>query len=310
MVTALLAILIGVGLFFHTPKSISSDKPRVDNSDILSGGPPKDGIPAIDQPVFDTAKSTPFKDDEWVLGLVIDGEARAYPYSILNWHEIVNDRIKDTPVSVTFCPLCDTGIAFESKVGGKETTFGVSGKLYQSCLVMYDRATQTLWAQPWGTGIRGEKTNNNLKRIPMVKTTLGNWKQKYPNTKILSTKTGYSRDYTSSPYSGYATNSQLYFPVRNVETVKGHVKELVTIVWEDDGTSPQNRFGGESIQFVNSEVWNKKTVTGTLGEKTVQAVWDMNFHNVRVYEVDSEGKRGKELPTTSSFAFVYSAFYK
>jgi len=306
----ILFVVASFAVFQLSPGDAASKKPRVNSSDILSGGPPKDGIPAIDKPAFDTVKTTPFQKDNMILGIVVDGEARAYPYAILNWHEIVNDKINEKPVSVTFCPLCDTGIAFERIVGDKETTFGVSGKLYQSCLVMYDRATGTLWSQPWGTGIKGDQTNNNLNRIPMVKTTLGKWIEKYPETKILSTKTGHIRDYFYTPYNNYAESPQLYFPVRNLDKVKGHTKESITIVWEPDGTTPLNHYGGKSKRFINSEVREKKTIDSQLGDLPIRAIWDKGLQTVKVFQIDSNGEMGGELPSTSSFAFVYSAFFQ
>lgn len=136
-------------------KALNTTQARISLDDLLPGGPPKDGIPALENLVFDSISQTTFKDDEKVLGVVINGEAKAYPYGILNWHEIVNDMVGGVPVSVTYCPLCDTGIVFDRKVAGQETTFGVSGKLFQSCLVMYDRLTSTLWSQPWGIGVSG-----------------------------------------------------------------------------------------------------------------------------------------------------------
>ncbi|ESA35518.1 alkylhydroperoxidase like family [Leptolyngbya sp. Heron Island J] len=124
---------------------------RIELEQLLNGGPPKDGIPSIDVPEFDMAETTPFVPDDIVVGMVVNDEAKAYPYNILNWHEIVNDEIGGVNVAVSYCPLCDTIVAFDRG----ETTFGVSGKLYQSCLVMYDRADDTLYAQPWGAGSVG-----------------------------------------------------------------------------------------------------------------------------------------------------------
>jgi len=106
-------------------KSTLSSEPRISLTELLAGGPPKDGIPSIDKPKFDTPKTMPFKEDETVIGVFLNGEARAYPYSILNWHEIVNDKIGNTSITVTLCPLCDTNPVFVRMVNGKETTFGV-----------------------------------------------------------------------------------------------------------------------------------------------------------------------------------------
>ncbi|MEM6253455.1 MAG: DUF3179 domain-containing (seleno)protein [Cyanobacteria bacterium P01_D01_bin.156] len=149
---------------------------RIELEQLLNGGPPKDGIPSIDEPEFDTATTTPFAPDDIVVGMVVNGEAKAYPYNILNWHEIVNDEIGGINVSVTYCPICDTIVAFDRG----ETTFGVSGKLYQSCLVMYDRTDDTVYAQPWGTGIVGPKEEGFYSiHISMVRVTweIGNLRE-------------------------------------------------------------------------------------------------------------------------------------
>lgn len=300
---------------------------RIDLSELLSGGPPKDGIPSIDRPRFDSRESTPFSDDELILGVVINGEAKAYPYGILNWHEIVNDTVGGLPVTVTYCPLCDTGITFERVVNGRTTTFGVSGKLYQSCLVMYDRLTDSLWSQPWGTGVLGEETNSVLRRIHTYKTTLGTWLKGYPDSKILSPETGYSRRYFRYPYGSYFTDSSLIFPVRNREKVTGDVKEIFYIIWEPDDEIPFNRFSGKSSAFSLKEVEVRGIVNSRFGSAKVAATIDETTGAVRVFETTGEvaslrggvvvyrnGEKRKiadlrEIPTTASFAFVYPAFF-
>jgi len=301
---------------------------RIDRTELLSGGPPKDGIPALDNPRFDTAATTPFTGEDLILGVVLNGEAKAYPYGILNWHEIVNDIVGGVPVTITYCPLCDTGITFERRVNGRTTTFGVSGKLYQSCLVMYDRLTDSLWSQPWGTGIFGNETNSVLNRLPTYKTTLGAWLEAYPQSAILSTGTGYSRDYFRYPYGTYFTNSQLIFPVRNVEKITGHVKESLYIIWEADEQTPMNRFSGKRSAFFLNEIEKRGIVNGTFGDVKVAAFHDRRSGAVRIFETTGEvervGERSviyrgggeekldtlREVPTTAGFAFVYPAFFE
>lgn len=172
---------------------------RIDLSQLLAGGPPKDGIPSIDNPQFDNAQTTPFAEDETVIGVVVAGEAKAYPLGIMNWHEIVNDSLGGSNITVSYCPLCDTIVAFNRG----NTTYGVSGKLYQSCLVMYDRGDDTLYSQPWAMGVVGPKVNQALERLPAIKTSLGAWLAKHPQSQILSTRTGYTRNYQRYPYGSY-----------------------------------------------------------------------------------------------------------
>jgi hypothetical protein len=176
-----------------------SSNPRIDLINLtLDGGVPKDGIPSIDNPKFESAKTTKFAADELVIGVVVGNQAKAYPLKIMNWHEIVNDTVGGKNLTISYCPLCDTIVVFER---GK-TTYGVSGKLYQSCLVMYDRTDETLYSQPWAMGIAGTGVNRHLSRIPGIKTTLGKWFKQHPNSQILSAETGANRDYGSSAISG------------------------------------------------------------------------------------------------------------
>ena len=174
-------------------------------SDILSGGPPKDGIPSIDDPVFTT-----FEDADWWLGMeepVIaferNGDARAYPLQILTWHEIVNDVVGDVPVTVTFCPLCNSAIVFDSRLDGVVHDFGTSGKLRNSDLVMYDRQTESWWQQFTGEAIVGELTGKKLTFLPASIISWEDFKAAFPDGRVLSRDTGFARSYGQNPYPGY-----------------------------------------------------------------------------------------------------------
>ena len=183
---------------------------------IKSGGPPKDGIPSIDNPKFVTASEVTFvTDNDLVIGLDINGEKKAYPLFILVWHEIVNDNVRGVPVAVTYCPLCFTNQVFERIIDGKVTEFGTSGKLYNSNLVMYDRNTDSQWSQALGMAITGEMTGQTLKRIPFDVAKWSDWKSLYPDTLVLTTETGFFRAYGSDPYGDYYTDSRIIFPVEN-----------------------------------------------------------------------------------------------
>lgn len=273
---------------------------RIELSQLLNGGPPKDGIPSIDNPKFDTARTTSFSADETVIGIEINGEAVAYPFGIMNWHEIVNDTVGGVNIAVSYCPLCDTMVAFNRG----NTTYGVSGKLYQSCLVMYDRADDTLYSQPWALGIIGPKVNRSLPKIPAIKTTLGAWLEEHPNSKILSVKTGYDRDYYSYPYGSYYTDSRLVFPARNQENRQLHPKAIISYVWEGDGATPHNNFSGESVQFVHSEMEEIGEKIVTFNGREIRGRWDGELETVIVEELD-----GTPIPSSTAFAFVYPAFF-
>lgn len=205
------------------PNTTSSEIPP---DKILSGGPPKDGIPPIDNPKFGSISEAEKYLNENDLGISVSfgGTARFYPNRILVWHEIVNDMVGVQPALITYCPLCGTGIVFEPLVKGQRAEFGTSGKLYQSNLVMYDRQTDSLWSQILGEAIAGEMKGTKLKLLPYDNMLWKDWKKSFPEGEVLSRETGFSRDYTRSPYGDYDTNKEIFFPVDN-QSDRYHPKE-------------------------------------------------------------------------------------
>lgn len=178
---------------------------RVDLGEFLGGGPPKDGIPAIDAPRFESIETarTWLDDRSPVILLEAEGEARAYPIAILMWHEIVNDTLGGAPVVVTFCPLCNTALVFERELGGVTYDFGTTGNLRFSDLVMYDRQTESWWQQATGEAIVGELTGTRLAFLPAQIVSLGAFADAHPAGDVLSRDTGHRRDYGRNPYVGY-----------------------------------------------------------------------------------------------------------
>jgi len=142
-------------------------------------------------------------DHDTVIGLEINGEAKAYPLFILVWHEIVNDRVGEVPVAVTYCPLCYTNQVFERIIDGKTVEFGTSGKLYNSNLLMYDRLTESYWSQALGMAVKGELSGYQLNLVPFDVITWKDWKLLHPETLVLTTDTGYIRSYATDPYGSY-----------------------------------------------------------------------------------------------------------
>jgi len=200
-------------------------------NEILSGGPGKDGIPAIDNPAFVSASKASFlEESDPGLGLTVNGESRFYPYRILVWHEIVNDTIAGEPVLVTYCPLCATGIVFERRVEGKAQEFGVSGRLWQSNLLMYNRAGQeaneSLWSQVLGEAVLGVNTGTKLPIVRSDIVRFGDWKSAHPSTTVLSENTGAARDYGRDPYGSYYTSESVSFGATFNDT-RLHPKALV-----------------------------------------------------------------------------------
>ncbi|HUS98466.1 MAG TPA: DUF3179 domain-containing protein, partial [Hyphomicrobiaceae bacterium] len=184
-------------------------KSAIPFGEILSGGPPKDGIPAIDKPVFEalaklTAKQTP-KTTAPVISLEINGDARAYPLRVLTWHEIANDTVGGIPVTVTYCPLCNAAIVFDRRLNGRVLDFGTSGKLRHSDLVMYDRQTESWWQQFSGEAIIGTLTGKSLKIIPSRLESFGEFAARFPNGRLLVPTDTAQRPYGTNPYVGYDT---------------------------------------------------------------------------------------------------------
>ena len=184
----------------------------VDLAEIRSGGPGKDGIPAIDDPAFITVAESEINDREPVISLEIDGIARAYPLSILIWHEIVNDEMNGQPIAVTYCPLCNSSLVFDRQFGDRLLDFGTTGNLRHSDLVMYDRQTESWWQQYNGEAIAGRLAGQSLMILPSRLESFGEFKTRYPNGEILATPEPILRSYGLTPYIGYdSSNFPLLF---------------------------------------------------------------------------------------------------
>ncbi len=179
-------------------------KHSIDLDEIMSGGPPKDGIPSIDDPKFaPLAKIKEMGETEPVISLKIGGAAKAYPLRILIWHEIVNDTLAGVPVSVTYCPLCNSAIVFDRRLDGRVLDFGTTGKLRNSDLVMYDRQTESWWQQFLGEGIVGEMTGKRLKMLPARVESLARFRARHPQGLVLVPTQPGMLAYGANPYVGY-----------------------------------------------------------------------------------------------------------
>lgn len=194
-----------------TPKSVSL-------TELQQGCPARDCIPSIDDPVFvAAARANHINDDDIVLAVSWQGEYRAYPTRILDQHEIVNDVIAGTPIAITFCPLCGSGVGIIREVDGQVTEFGVSGLLYNSALVFYDRATETLWDQIVAEGIVGPETGSKLQLVPVTMTRWGRWRTAHPDTLVLSADLGAGKDYSQDYYAKYRQDDKLMFSVSKTD---------------------------------------------------------------------------------------------
>lgn len=181
--------------------------------EIRSGGPPPDGIPPIDAPQFESVAAAGewLADRDPVMVVEAGGEVRGYPLAILTFHEIVNDTVGGENVVVTYCPLCNSGLVFSRELEGETLSFGTSGRLWNSNLVMYDRATRSLWSQFTGEAIVGERTGDDLERLPMQIVSLGEFADRWPDAPVLSRDTGHSRPYGDNPYAGYEGGNPFLF---------------------------------------------------------------------------------------------------
>jgi len=261
---------------------------------IRHGGPPRDGIPAIDHPRFVSAAGADFlKGSDRVLGLDLHGRQKAYPVRVLNYHEIVNDRIDHTAVVVSYCPLCGTGMAFLAGRNGEDFDFGVSGLLYNSDVLLYDRQTESLWSQLRKQAISGPLKGQHLQQIPLEHTSWSDWRVRFPLTRVLSLDTGYRRDYSRSPYAGYAESRHLMFGVAHLDR-RFHPKEQVLGV-ELNGASKAYPFSVLSR--------GPAQVTDQVGGQAIRIVFDAAHQSGRVYAGD------KLIPSTTGFWFAWAAFY-
>jgi hypothetical protein len=173
--------------------------------DIESGGPWRDGIPALDHPVFLNASGADrsLKSEDMVLGVEFGSVAKAYPVRILNWHEVVNDDVGEQPILISWCPLCGSGLVYDPRLDGRRLTFGVSGLLYKQNLLFFDRETDSLWSQLRGRAVAGGLAGASLRLLPVTMTRWGSWKLEHPGTSVLSFQTGYKRDYGVDPYRNF-----------------------------------------------------------------------------------------------------------
>ncbi|MGH8916078.1 MAG: DUF3179 domain-containing protein, partial [Acidimicrobiia bacterium] len=208
----------------------SFPEPLIDPAEIISGGPPPDGIPPIDDPQFVSVEEA----EEWigtnepVIYLELNDEVHAYPVQILIWHEIVNDTVGGVPVAVTYCPLCNSAVSYRREVAGQVTTFGTSGRLYASALVMYDRATESLWTHFDGRAVVGALTGERLEPISSPLLGWSDFKVAFPEARVLDRdSTGYSRPYGDNPYAGYDNPDTQPFLFRGAVDDRAAAKQRV-----------------------------------------------------------------------------------
>ena len=268
---------------------------KVPLGEIISGGPPRDGIPAILNPVLIPAKDATFlRDEDRVLGIAQGRDVKAYPVKILNWHEVVNDTVAGKPVVITYCPLCGTGIGFDGLIEGRTYTFGVSGLLYQSDLLMYDHQTESLWSQIAMEAVTGSMAGQKLRHLFLEHTTWGEWRRTHPETQVLSTKTGFFRDYNRDPYLGYGQRVDLMFPTQNMDS-RFHPKAWVVGL----------EVGGIAKAYPFAEL---QKGSGTVRDEVNGRSVIIRF-NKRAQSALITDLAGQSIPSVMAYWFAWYAFH-
>ncbi|MBA3647717.1 MAG: DUF3179 domain-containing protein [Chitinophagales bacterium] len=199
---------------------------------VFDGGPGKNGIPAIDFPEFISSQQAAHTLSQIEYGIYLEGktESKFYPFNILNWHEIINDRLDGHPIAVTFCPLCGSAIIYDRVIDSDTLSFGVSGKLYESNLLMFDDKTETLWSQGLGEAVIGTLTGKKLKLLNSSVISFDDVLNNNPGAKVLSVNTGFDRDYSRYPYVQYMNNDSLMFPISKTDNRYFKNKDEIYVV--------------------------------------------------------------------------------
>ena len=316
--------------------SITSDW-LIPVNEVLDGGPGKDGIPALENPEHVGVNEINFlADDDLVIGFSSGNQARAYPHKILDWHEIINDELNGEKVAVTYCPLTGTGIGWKRSIDGQTTTFGVSGLLYNTNLIPYDRLTNSNWSQIRLDCVNGQLSGQKVETYHLVETTWKTWKELFSKSSVISSNTGISRNYSQYPYGDYKTNhSKLLFPVtRNDDRLPQKERVLGLIIsnkarvfrfklFKDHTSLINDKFGNKNIVVVGNRNKNfmvafEKDLGGI--ERSFNAIdegenimMDDKGNKYNLFGVVTEGAdKGGQLTRITSFMgywFSFSAFY-
>jgi len=266
--------LTTAGIFFNLSQA------TIPPEDILPGGPGKDGIPAITDPKMVPADEANYLvSADRVVGVVFDGIARAYPLCILYQHEVVNDTVGSQPVVITYCPLCDSALAFDRRDGDQIREFGVSGLLYNSNVLMYDRGEEeSLWSQMMRQSVSGDDARTKLPMLPLDLTTGGEWLSRHPDTQVMSNQTGFGRDYDRNPYAGYFSNDQLMFPINETsDRLPAKTPVLGIIVGSQARAYPVTAFNE-----------SHRTIEDQLGAGSFEIAFDPQANSLRVIRADPD----------------------
>ena len=282
------------------------DKHLVPYDQIMSGGPPKDGIPSIDNPKFKAAANVrDLPGEEPVIALSHKGAVKAYPIRILMWHEIANDTIAGTPVAVTYCPLCNSAIVFKRSIKGPDgrtynPEFGVSGLLRHSDMIMYDRRFENWWQQLTGRVIVGDLAGQELEQLPSTVMPFDKFRQQHPRAEVLVPRDSYKRNYGANPYAGYDRAAK---PFMYKGEYSGELEPMAYVVAVDGKAWPlaQLREKGE-IKHDDLHLQWHAGMASPLDKRRIADGRDIGYVTVK-RENDNGKRREAEFITTFAFAF-------
>jgi len=279
------------------------DRAAVDFDEIVSGGPGKDGIPAVDDPTFHAVRAEDaLEDREPVMTLELDGaEPRAYPIRYLMWHEIVNDTVGGKPLSVTFCPLCNSGVVFDRRVGGETLSFGVSGKLRNSDMIMYDRRTESWWQQATGRGIVGDYTGTELTTLPAWMESWEAFRTRNPDGLVMAEPDA-RRPYGRNPYTGYDSSQRPF--LFSGEMPPHDIPALARVVRVGERAWPISRLReeGEIVEAGVRITWAEGQASAL---DTARIAEGKEVGNIRVRDAET----GADVVHDLMFAFAFHAFW-
>jgi len=305
-VSCAVALLVVVTVFAQpeaeqTDRQTARDKPTrpfdttgltIPRDQIRSGGPPKDGIPSLTDPKTAAVAKAGFADGDRMVVVTAGGVTRAYPIKVLNWHEAINDKLGETPIAVIYCPLCDSVSVVDRRVDGDTLEFGISGLLYNSNVLLYDRKHDALWSQVGLEAVSGPHAGQSLQHLPWAITTFDDLKRQHPDATVVTTATGHRRDYDRNPYARYFADDRLMFPV-------AHRDRRLTLKQPVVGV----RIGDRARAYpVNRIAEAEGGLTNRLGDHKITLTADAEG-NVAVTDAPAEAK------TVHTFWFAWVAFH-
>lgn len=269
------------GGLYDAPITKDGEQYLVPGDDIYDTRLHKDGIPPLNDPRYVSVAEADvvIADDIYGIDLEVNGQHWYFPYQIMNWHEIVNGTFDGKELAVTYCPLCGSPVVYERSVNGQAVTFGTSGMVYNNTTLMYDSSSDSLWLQATGDAVKGDLVGSTLTAYPSTVMKWGDWKKLYPDSQVLSTETGYVRDYTRHPYGSYDSYAGSYFPLNYTDATLS-TKWVVTWVGDD----------AASTSFSRDVLKGRGTQQTTLGELPLAAFYDFDLQTTRVFDARVDGQ--------------------